>query len=137
MPILHALDKTAVALAMNGHQPSSAGRQRGLQTRNLSPSMNKFPFSERQDSRDASIQVKRRLPGQANFLFGAGLQHQKSRESLSECGKFASIVVSSTDAMTLPRGGKRVGNRIVISSSFDSNSCKSRQRNRLGKLYQA
>ena len=87
MPILHALDKTAVALAMNGYQPSSAGRQRGLQTRNLSPPMNKFPFSERQDSRVASIQVKRRLPGKANFLFGVGLQHQKSRESLSECGK--------------------------------------------------
>jgi hypothetical protein len=49
--------------------------------------MNKFPFSERQDSRVASIQVKRRLPGKANFLFGVGLRHQKWRESLSERGK--------------------------------------------------
>lgn len=87
MPSLHVLEKTAVVLAMSGHQPSSAGRQRGLQTRNLSPPMNKFPFSERQDSRVAIIQVKRRLPGKANFIFRVGLQHQKSRESLSECGK--------------------------------------------------
>lgn len=85
MSTLRVLEKTAVALAMNGHQPSSAGRQRGLQTRNLSPPMNKFPFSERQDSRVASIQVKRRLPAEANFIFEVGWQHQKLRESSCQC----------------------------------------------------